>query len=251
MWPIDRETHSGNDSEPAGPRAAAGKARPANADQTQTMPERRRSGSNSNAEVGSSSDRALARALPASTPPTPSLLGDRTAAIQLPEDSPDRYELHAEHARGGLGRILKARDGRLGRTVAIKELLRTSEVAESRFIREALITARLQHPGIVPVHEAGRWPSGDPYYVMPLIAGESLKQLIRERASLQERLALLPNVIAVAETIAYAHSEAVIHRDLKPSSSTGAWPRTCAPRPSPPTTTRPTPRHRARQRPQA
>jgi eukaryotic-like serine/threonine-protein kinase len=85
-------------------------------------------------------------------------------------------------------------------------------------VREALITARLQHPGIVPVHDAGRWPTGEPYYVMKMVSGKSLKQIIRERKTLAERLALLPNVIAVAETIAYAHSEGVIHRDIKPAN---------------------------------
>jgi len=137
----------------------------------------------------------------------------------LPTDDPNRYDLSAEHARGGLGRVLKAHDDRLGRTVAIKELLQTtSKRAEARFIREALITARLQHPGIVPVHEAGRWPSGEPYYVMKLISGESLKEMIAERPSLRDRLALLPNVIAVAEAIGYAHNQEVIHRDIKPSN---------------------------------
>ncbi len=131
---------------------------------------------------------------------------------------PDRYRSEGEHARGGLGRVLKARDRSLGRTVAIKELLETSAPAEARFVREALITARLQHPGIVPVHEAGRWPGGDPYYVMKLISGRSLKELIRDRSTLHDRLALLPSVIAVAETIAYAHSEGVIHRDIKPAN---------------------------------
>ncbi len=131
---------------------------------------------------------------------------------------PDRYRSAGEHARGGLGRVLKALDRRLGRTVAIKELLETSAPAEARFVREALITARLQHPGIVPVHEAGRWPGGDPYYVMKLISGRSLKELIRDRSTLQDRLALLPSVIAVAETVAYAHSEGVIHRDIKPAN---------------------------------
>ena len=53
---------------------------------------------------------------------------------------------------------------------------------EARFVREALITARLEHPGIVPVHEAGRWPNGDPYYVMKLVEGRTLKELIAERA---------------------------------------------------------------------
>lgn len=154
------------------------------------------------------------------TPRTPSQLPDDSGDPVEPliEGDPDRYSSQGEHARGGLGRVLRARDHRLGRTVAIKELLRTSVAGEARFVREALVTARLQHPSIVPVHEAGRWPNGDPYYVMKLISGRSLKELIRGRSALSERVALLPNVIAVAEAIAYAHSEGVIHRDIKPAN---------------------------------
>jgi WD40 repeat protein/tRNA A-37 threonylcarbamoyl transferase component Bud32 len=133
-------------------------------------------------------------------------------------DDPDRYEQIGEHARGGLGRIVRAVDKRLGRTVAVKELLRHDASNEARFLREAMITARLEHPGIVPVHEAGRWPSGDPYYVMKLVEGRTLKELIDERKTLRERLALLPHVIAIADAVGYAHSEGVIHRDLKPSN---------------------------------
>ena len=133
-------------------------------------------------------------------------------------DDPDRYELVGEHARGGLGRVVRAVDRRLGRTVAVKELLRHNESNEARFMREALITARLQHPGIVPVHEAGRWPSGDPYYVMKLVEGRTLKELITERTPMRDRLSLLPHVIAVADAVGYAHSEGVIHRDVKPSN---------------------------------
>ncbi|MBA3456283.1 MAG: protein kinase [Deltaproteobacteria bacterium] len=135
-----------------------------------------------------------------------------------PTDDPERYELVGEHARGGLGRVVRAVDKRLGRTVAVKELLRHNESNEARFMREALITARLQHPGIVPVHEAGRWPSGDPYYVMKLVEGRTLKELIAERTPLRDRLSLLPHVIAVADAVGYAHSEGVIHRDVKPSN---------------------------------
>jgi WD40 repeat protein len=133
-------------------------------------------------------------------------------------DDPERYEQVAEHARGGLGRVVRAVDKRLGRTVAVKELLRRNESSEARFMREALITARLEHPGIVPVHEAGRWPNGDPYYVMKLVEGKTLKEQITQCATLRERLALLPHVIAVADAVGYAHSEGVIHRDLKPSN---------------------------------
>jgi serine/threonine protein kinase len=140
------------------------------------------------------------------------------AADQLAADDPERYEQVNEHARGGLGRVVRAVDRRLGRTVAVKELLRHDPSNEARFLREAMITARLEHPGIVPVHEAGRWPNGDPYYVMKLVEGRTLKELIGEGQTLRERLGLLPHVIAVADAVGYAHSEGVIHRDLKPSN---------------------------------
>jgi len=133
-------------------------------------------------------------------------------------DDPDRYEQIAEHARGGLGRVVRATDKRLGRTVAVKELLRKNDSSEALFMREAMITARLEHPGIVPVHEAGRWPNGDPYYVMKLVEGKTLKEVIASCTTLRERLALLPHMIAVADAVGYAHSEGVIHRDLKPSN---------------------------------
>ncbi|HVV85667.1 MAG TPA: protein kinase [Kofleriaceae bacterium] len=130
----------------------------------------------------------------------------------------DRYQLLSEHGRGGLGRVVRAHDRYLGRTVAVKELLRTSELAERLFLREAMITARLEHPGIVPVHEAGRWPNGDPFYVMKLVSGRTLKEVITDARTLGDRLALLPHLIAVADAVGYAHSEGVVHRDLKPTN---------------------------------
>lgn len=145
-----------------------------------------------------------------------------TGRYRLPEGDSTRYRVLGEHARGGLGRVNKALDQWLGRVVAIKELLTSSRFAESLFIREAMITARLQHPGIVPVHETGRWPSGEPFYVMKLVAGRSLREILRdiggESESLPERLAYLPNIIAVVEAIAYAHSESILHRDIKPAN---------------------------------
>src|SRR5262245_22349250 len=145
-----------------------------------------------------------------SAPAAPAPAAGEPAAPGLPIDPPERYELAGVHGKGGLGRVVKARDRRLGRTVAIKELLHRTPGAEARFVREALVTARLEHPGIVPVHEAGRWPSGDPYYAMKLVSGRTLKALIRERADAGERLALLPHVIVVAEAIGYAHSQGVV-----------------------------------------
>jgi serine/threonine protein kinase len=131
---------------------------------------------------------------------------------------PSRYAVGAEIVRGGMGRIRSAWDRRLRRPVAIKELLYRDARAERRFLREALITARLQHPAIVPVYEAGRWRSGRPFYVMKMVAGMSLDERIAAAGVLEGRLALLPNVIAVAEAIAYAHSQGIVHRDLKPAN---------------------------------
>ncbi|HEY0093216.1 MAG TPA: serine/threonine-protein kinase, partial [Archangium sp.] len=137
---------------------------------------------------------------------------------ELPLVDPARYAIAGELAHGGIGRILRARDLQLDRPVAIKEMLAPAREAEARFVAEALVTARLQHPSIVPVYEAGRWPGGEPFYAMKLVSGRSLADVISEQATLRERLALLPHVLAVAEAIAYAHTERIIHRDLKPAN---------------------------------
>lgn len=136
----------------------------------------------------------------------------------LPTIDPERYLIHGERARGGNGRILAATEGKLGRLVAIKELLDGGADREARFVREAQLTARLQHPAIVPVYDVGRWPSGKPMFVMKLIEGGSLRDAIRARATLDDRLALLPHMVAITEAVAYAHGRGIIHRDLKPSN---------------------------------
>ncbi|HUS64417.1 MAG TPA: serine/threonine-protein kinase, partial [Kofleriaceae bacterium] len=136
---------------------------------------------------------------------------------ELPSIDPRHYAVGGELARGGMGRILSARDRRLGRAVAIKELLRGDADARVRFEREARITARLQHPAIVSLYEAGRWPGGEPFYVMKLVEGEPLDRKIQDR-SFEERLGLVSHVIAVVDALAYAHGKGVIHRDLKPSN---------------------------------
>lgn len=141
-----------------------------------------------------------------------------TEPLELFVRNPNRYEILGEHGRGGLGRVMRARDKDLDRSVAIKELLRPSRTAEARFVREATITAKLQHPGIVPVHEAGRWPDGTPFYAMKLVEGRSLRELIAATSNLAERLPLIAHVIAVAEAVGFAHSRGVVHRDLKPSN---------------------------------
>ncbi|HEY4057224.1 MAG TPA: serine/threonine-protein kinase [Kofleriaceae bacterium] len=135
-------------------------------------------------------------------------------ASRLSERDPDRFELGETIATGGMGRIVRAFDPELGREVAIKEMLGPEH--RERFEREALITARLQHPAIVPIYEAGTRPDGTAYYAMRLVPGETLFDAIARRKTLAERLALLPHVVAVADALAYAHAQGVIHRDLKP-----------------------------------
>ena len=141
-----------------------------------------------------------------------------SASRSLPALDRERYKIQGEDGRGGLGRILRARDAYLDRLVAVKELLAPDPGAQARFVREALITARLQHPAIVPIYDAGQSDDKGPFYAMKLVAGSSLAEALAEKKTLEERLSLLPSVIAVVDAMAYAHSENIIHRDLKPQN---------------------------------
>jgi TPR repeat protein len=130
-----------------------------------------------------------------------------------------RFILGQELARGGMGRVLRAFDADLRRTVAVKELLVEDPALLARFEREALITAGLQHPGIVNIIEAGRLPDGTAFYAMKLVTGRPFDHVVAMAGEgFRKRLALLPHAIAVVEALAYAHSKRVIHRDLKPSN---------------------------------
>jgi WD40 repeat protein len=137
----------------------------------------------------------------------------------LPMIDEHRFAFAGERARGGVGRIIEAHDELLGRRIAVKQLLRTIGTHDAaRFVREAMLTARLQHPAIVPVYDAGVRASGEPYFAMPLVQGSSLHDAIAATRTLDDRLALLPHVQAVADAIAYAHEQGIVHRDLKPAN---------------------------------
>src|SRR5688500_14146683 len=97
-----------------------------------------------------------------------------------------RFVVGEEKARGGIGRILAADDRFLGRRVAVKQLQVEDDLQAARFLREALITARLQHPNIVPVYDAGVRAGGESYYTMRLVGGSTLREVIEATRSLDE-----------------------------------------------------------------
>ncbi len=81
-----------------------------------------------------------------------------------------------------------------------------------------LLTARLQHPSIVVIHDVGRWETGEPFYTMSLVPGRSLLETLAVANTLEARLALIPNLVAIADAMAFAHNHHVVHRDLKPAN---------------------------------
>ena len=133
-----------------------------------------------------------------------------------------RYQLVGEVARGGMGAILEGRDIDLGRDLAIKVILEEHrDVPEivRRFVEEAQIGGQLQHPGIVPVYELGRFPDGRLYIAMKLVRGRTLAALLESRRSpSDDRPRFISIFEQVCQTMAYAHSRGVVHRDLKPSN---------------------------------
>lgn len=159
-----------------------------------------------------------------STPPPGA--GTPGTPISLPS-AETRYTFLSLHASGGIGRVWLARDRQLDREVAIKEL-RPEQAGDpnvaTRFLREARLTGQLEHPGIVPVYELTSRPdTNTAFYAMRLVRGRTLTSAIEAyhakrvegRAEPLEFVALLSAFTAVCNTIAYAHSHGVLHRDLK------------------------------------
>jgi eukaryotic-like serine/threonine-protein kinase len=132
----------------------------------------------------------------------------------LPDLSGTRYEMIAPLGRGGMGRVYRVRDRELDREVALKVLSGFGASAE-RLRTEARVLARLEHPGIVPVHDAGVLADGRAFYVMTLVRGSRLDDLAATLSSLPERLRL---IVRVADAVAFAHAHGIVHRDLTPSN---------------------------------
>jgi tRNA A-37 threonylcarbamoyl transferase component Bud32 len=129
-----------------------------------------------------------------------------------------RYVLEREIGRGGMATVYRARDTKHSRPVAIKVLdaVLAHRVGAGRFLREIQITANLQHPHILPLHDSGEF-EGLVYYVMPFVAGETLRDRLRREGRLP-----VADAIRLARDIAsaldYAHRRDVVHRDIKPAN---------------------------------
>jgi serine/threonine-protein kinase len=169
-------------------------------------------------------DRDIDHSLAGLPPPDAPFLAATVDYVPQPRQ---RYVLSRLHATGGVGRVWLALDSELGREVALKELRpeRAGDTALwARFLREAQITGQLEHPGIVPVYELAKRPdTHQPFYTMRFVKGRTLRETARahhqKRATGQadplDLLALLNAFVTVCNTVAYAHSRGVIHRDLK------------------------------------
>jgi len=136
-------------------------------------------------------------------------------------DAPDlegtRYRLLERVARGGMGVVYAAEDTKLERRVALKVLGlpdKDNELAK-RLMREARVLARLEHPGIVPVHDVGTLADGRVFYTMKFVEGRRLDKHLASVDSLPDRLRLF---LRICDAVAFAHARGVLHRDLKPAN---------------------------------
>jgi eukaryotic-like serine/threonine-protein kinase len=136
-------------------------------------------------------------------------------------DSPDltgtRYRLVEKLGQGGMGGVYCVEDTELERRVALKVISLPDPDGSwmARLLQEARIIARLEHPGIVPVHDAGVLPDGRPYYTMKLVQGKRLDEHVESVASFSDRLRLF---LRICDPVAFAHAHGVLHRDLKPAN---------------------------------
>jgi serine/threonine protein kinase len=142
-----------------------------------------------------------------------------TGMLRAPDLSGTRYEILGELGRGGMGIVYLARDTALDREIALKIVDRgapgTRSDSPDALAHEARILARLEHPGIVPVHDFGELPDGRVYYAMKRVRGDRLDRWVSAGRGVAERLAVF---LRICDAVAFAHAHAVVHRDLKPEN---------------------------------
>jgi eukaryotic-like serine/threonine-protein kinase len=139
------------------------------------------------------------------------------ASSAIPDFAGTRYRLVEPVGSGGMGVVYLAEDAILGRRVALKilDFPDASGQLAARLLREAHILARLEHPGIVPVHDAGTLTDGRVFYAMKFVEGRRLDHLDAQKDTLFDRLRIFQRI---CDTVAFAHACGVLHRDLKPGN---------------------------------
>lgn len=136
-------------------------------------------------------------------------------------DSPDlrgtRYRLIGKLGEGGMGGVFRVEDRVLEREVALKAIRVPDPDGglSARLLQEARVIAKLEHPGIVPVHDSGTLPDGRPYYTMKLVQGKRLDEHAKQVKGLSDRLRIF---LRICDAVAFAHAHGVLHRDLTPSN---------------------------------
>ncbi|NVB85242.1 MAG: serine/threonine protein kinase [Kofleriaceae bacterium] len=160
---------------------------------------------------------ANATTVDADTEATAVVGGDGEGAVpfELPAAG---YQLGSLIGKGGMGEVVAAHDQRIGREVAFKRMRKANAGGDAlaRFLREARIQARLDHPAIVPVYDLGKDEEGRPYFTMKRLAGKTLAEYLAERDVPRQRL--LRAFVDVCLAVELAHQRGVVHRDLKPSN---------------------------------